>query len=111
MNWEVGQSAKAEVTFTRDGFVAKLYDDANPSAGDQPDIVLTGHIRGKSVTAVEMQPGTDAGHWTLHGTILRARTALKDPSNGWGEDRISLVAGSEFIGLARQVRSGAPPGK
>ena len=110
--WDVEQSGKAQVTFTRGGFVAKLYDDADPVAGDQPDIVLAGHIDGKNAKAVETQPSTDAGHWTLNGIIVHERPTRKQHGEGLGEDRISLYAGHEFIGLSRLVHStAAPPGK
>jgi hypothetical protein len=110
--WDIQQSAKAEVTFTRGGFVAKLYDDADPASGDQPDIILQGHIDGKHASAVETLPDTDAGHRTLHGIIARPRANPRQAAfGGMGEDRISLYAGHEFIGISRMVRSGAPPGK
>jgi hypothetical protein len=109
--WGVQQSAKAEVTFTHGGFIAKLYDDADPVAGDQPDIILQGHIDGRHASAVETLPDTDDGQRSLHGTIARTRTTQKKPSSGWGEDRISLMAGAEFIGISRMVRSGAAPGQ
>jgi hypothetical protein len=109
--WGVQQSAKAEVTFTPGGFTAKLYDDADPASGDQPDIILQGHIDGKHASAVETLPDTDDGHRTLNGTIARTRTTLKNAGNGWGEDRISLMVGAEFIGISRMVRSAAATGQ
>jgi len=111
MNWEIEQSAKAEMTFKGDNFTARLFADGDRALGDQPDIILQGRIRGSHVTAIATRPDTDTGPLTMQGSITRARTLLKNPSNGWGEDRISLTAGSEFIGLSRQVRRGAPPGK
>jgi hypothetical protein len=109
--WEVQQSAVARVTFSGDDFTARLFDDDNKSATGDATIILKGHIAGRQVTAIEIQVGTDATPWTLHGSIVRSRTRPSDPSNGWGEDRISLGSGAEFIGLMRMVRSGAPAGK
>ena len=109
--WAVQQSAAARVTFGADGFTAYLFDDNNKNAIGDATIILRGHIIGHRVTAVETLVGTDTTPWTLHGSIVHGRTRLTDPSNGWGEDRISLVSGAEFIGLTREVRSGAPPGK
>jgi len=109
--WEVQQSAIARVTFRGDDFTAYLFDDDNKTATGEATFILKGHITSHQVTAVEEQVGTDARPWTLHGSIVRGRSRLSDPSNGWGEDRISLVSGAEFIGLTRAVRSGAPPGK
>lgn len=105
--WEVQRGARAEVTLTQGGFTAKLYDDDAGPAGDA-DIFLKARNRGGRVTADAVQLDTDTGHWTLHGTITHDRTQLGAASSGWGEDRIALTAGSEYIGLARQVRSGAP---
>jgi hypothetical protein len=107
--WEVQNGIKADVNFTGQKFTARLFDSPVSVSANDPVLILEGRVRGKTVTAIETQPGTDAGRTIFTGTIVRDRTRLENASNGWGSDRISLTAGNEFIGLSRAVRSGSPP--
>jgi hypothetical protein len=75
------------------------------SAAEQPSLKLDGTIVGARVSATGTQLGTDAYPEHYTGSIERARTKLTDPSNGWGFDRITLRAGTTFVGLYRDVKS------
>jgi len=92
----------AAVTMSGNRFHVTL---AGSSGGEEASMKLDGSIKGKSVSAMGIEPGTDAGTWRYVGTIDRQRTKLTDPSRGWGFDIITLRSDNTFIGLYRDVRS------
>jgi hypothetical protein len=71
----------------------------------EPTLLVQGRVRDGRVEARVVQMGTDASPEQYIGEIKSTRTKLSDPSNGWGDDRISLRDRSSFLGFYRSIRS------
>ena len=99
--WNVDHGT-ALVTFKKKKFTAELISSASLAFTDYS---FKGTINGTHIVATEVQNGTDANPMTYSGTIIKERTPLTAPSNGWGSDRISLHNRFWFVGLYRQIRT------
>jgi hypothetical protein len=84
------------IEFVGQSFHVKFLSDAKPGQGEL-ELDLRGTVQGRHVVATATFEGTDAGPEKFAGRLMRNRTKLSDPSNGWGNDRIFMTSGPAFI--------------
>jgi hypothetical protein len=92
----------AAVTLSANRFFAHLKPGA---PGYSPDVRIEGRLANRKAEALVTLEGTDASPETYTGKFRSIRSKLSDPSHGWGSDRISLIAGSSFLGFYREVQA------
>jgi len=100
--WQIEQGT-AEVTLDGGRLKAVLRTGGSPKVDAY---TLEGAVRGRDVTATEIEIGTDASPFRLTGTLTRTRTPAGAPSRGWGSDRITLNGSDRHLGLFRRVAPG-----
>jgi len=99
--WDVIEG-DAVIVFAGQNFSTTL---KGHSRGYEATLLVQGRIRDGRVEASMVQMGTDASGEQYVGEMQSTRTKLSDPSNGWGDDRISLRDRSSFLGFYRSIRA------